>query len=223
MATNAQAGPSRPSAAHTAASLPQTSMTNILLEPLNTLQQLSVHLFHSLSPPQNRPPPPPLISDFVDCDATLAAALQLARAHQARQRRIEVLKDEVLALEARWRDVVESLEAGRRELEVMLDEGEERTAAIRAATDGAHVAPTLDTTYSSPSRPSRGTLYGSACVRATHRIVLRRAAGYARARARPAAAAALLPAVPERGEDAARRDEPRATARPPRRDALRRR
>ncbi|KAI0035339.1 vitamin-D-receptor interacting mediator subunit 4-domain-containing protein [Vararia minispora EC-137] len=112
-------------------------MTNVLLDPLNNLQSLSLLLFQSLSPPQNKPPPPPPISAFIECDATLAAALQLARVHQAKQRRIEALKDEVLELEMRWREVIGGLEEGRRALEVTIDEGEERIRAIKHAKDAA--------------------------------------------------------------------------------------
>ena len=111
-------------------------MTNILLDPLNKLGTLSQVLFQSLSPPQTKPPPPPPISAFAECDAALASALELARAHQVKQRKIEKLKDEVVELEMRWREVLEKLETGRRELEVIVDEGQERIKTIERAKEG---------------------------------------------------------------------------------------
>lgn len=118
---------------------PNSSMSSILLASLTHLQSLSLTLFQSLSPPQTKPPPPPLLgtSALIEADAALASALQLARAHQARQRRIETLKNEVLELEGRWRDVVQALEDGRRELEAIVTEGDTRIAEIHRAREGA--------------------------------------------------------------------------------------
>ncbi|THH16961.1 hypothetical protein EW146_g3756 [Bondarzewia mesenterica] len=121
----------------------QSSMTTILLEPLKNLQNLSHNLFQSLSPPQNKPPPPPPITAFTVCDAALAAAIQLARTHQMKQRRIEALKQEVLLLEERWRAIVEELEEGRRDLERIIEEGEERIDAIEKAKEAAIPYPEL--------------------------------------------------------------------------------
>lgn len=111
-------------------------MSSILLEPLGQLQDLSQQLFLSLGPPQSKPPPAPPVSAFLEVDAVLADAVQRARAHQVRQRRIEALKADILELEDEWRGVVESLEEGRRELEGIVKEGEERLKAIEDAKKG---------------------------------------------------------------------------------------
>ncbi|VDB99886.1 unnamed protein product [Peniophora sp. CBMAI 1063] len=118
-------------------------MTNILLDPLNKLGALSQVLFQSLSPPQTKPPNPPPLNAFSDCDAALAAALELARTHQVKQRKIETLKDEVVELEMKWREVLEKLETGRRELEVIVDEGQERIKTIERAKEAAVPYPDL--------------------------------------------------------------------------------
>lgn len=112
------------------------SMTATLLEPLNALQALSQTLFASLAPAQTKPPPPPPASALVAADNALAAAVTKARAHQARQRRIEALKDEILELDERIGDVCADLEAGRRELEAMIVEGDVRVVAIEQAKKG---------------------------------------------------------------------------------------
>ncbi|KAH9943799.1 vitamin-D-receptor interacting mediator subunit 4-domain-containing protein [Amylocystis lapponica] len=108
-------------------------MSEILLDPLNHLQALSQQLFQSLGAPQTKPPPAPSISTFLSVDAALASAVQLTRIHQVKQRKIEQLKNEVLELDRRWRQVVQELDEGRKELEVILREGEERTKAIEEA------------------------------------------------------------------------------------------
>lgn len=112
------------------------SMTAILLEPLSNLQSLSQTLFLSLSPAQSKPPPPPPTSTFLDCDAALAAALQLVHVHQIKQRKIELLKNEILDLEARWREICSELEKGKNELENIITEGKERISAINQAKQG---------------------------------------------------------------------------------------
>lgn len=111
-------------------------MSEILLEPLARLQTLSHTLFQSLGPPQSRPPPPPSVSELLAVDAQLATAVHLARAHQVKQRRIEQLKDEVLDLDRRWRETVRTLDEGRRELDAIVREGEERIKAIEEAKAG---------------------------------------------------------------------------------------
>jgi len=63
----------------------------------------------------------------------MASALQEARIHQSNQRRIDELKDEVLGLEARLRDIWYKLDQGKKELEEILEDGEERLAAIDRA------------------------------------------------------------------------------------------
>ena len=44
--------------------------------------------------------------------------------------------DEILELEARWREICSELELGKKELEGMINEGEERTKAINEAKLG---------------------------------------------------------------------------------------
>lgn len=112
------------------------SMTAILLEPLETLQKLSHTLFLSLSPPQTKPPPPPPIEAFINADNALAAALQKARVHQLNQRRIDSLFSEVLALENQLREVRSELEKGKRELDEVIEEGDERIKSIKKAREG---------------------------------------------------------------------------------------
>lgn len=126
-----------PLGAQTTMSSPN-SMTSILLNPLNTLQSLAQTLFLSLSgsSTQSKLPQPPPISAFLECDAALASALQLARVHQIKQMRIEELKSEVLGLEARLREVWGALEAGKRELVDIVEEGEDRIKAIENAKKG---------------------------------------------------------------------------------------
>lgn len=130
-----------------------TSMTGILLEPLNTLQKLSHTLFLSLSPAQNKPPPPPPIEAFIDADAALANALQKTRLHQVNQRKIVALTAEVLELESRLRDVWMELEKGKRDLEEVIEEGNERVKAIEKAKEGASIV------YFSGARPFSNKFY----------------------------------------------------------------
>jgi mediator of RNA polymerase II transcription subunit 4 len=112
------------------------SMTSILLEPLTLLQSLSQTLFNSLYPAPSKPPLPPPPDAFLDCDRAIAAALQLAHIHQIKQRKIETLKNEILDLEATWREICSELENGKMELEQMIAEGEERIKAIDEAKQG---------------------------------------------------------------------------------------
>ncbi|KAI0046973.1 hypothetical protein FA95DRAFT_1582829 [Auriscalpium vulgare] len=128
---------------HASELLPPTSTTNLLLNPLNHIQDLAHLLFLSLSPARNKPPPAPPVAAFLDADAALAAAVATARAHQARQRRIDALKAEILALEGTWRAVVEQLEEGRRELHSVIVEGEARIKAIEQAKAAAIPYPEL--------------------------------------------------------------------------------
>ncbi|KZT25265.1 hypothetical protein NEOLEDRAFT_1134089 [Neolentinus lepideus HHB14362 ss-1] len=118
------------------------SMTSILLEPLNHLQSLASTLFLSLSP-NPKPPPPPPISAFVETDTAIAAAVSLARIHQIKQRKIESLKNDILELDRRWMEICQEMEVGRRELERMIDEGEERIAEIDKAKEAAIPYPEL--------------------------------------------------------------------------------
>ncbi|PFH51940.1 hypothetical protein AMATHDRAFT_141384 [Amanita thiersii Skay4041] len=118
-------------------------MSSILLAPLNDLQSLSHTLFSSLSPSQTKPPPPPPLSSFTACDQALSDAVNLAYKHQARQRKIDELENEILRLEVQWREMCEELETGKRELEEMIAEGEERIKAIEQARKASILYPEL--------------------------------------------------------------------------------
>lgn len=222
MSLSALAGPSQNEADARAS----TSMSEILLEPLNQLQTLSQQLFLSLGPPQARPPPPPSISSFLSVDAALAAAVQLSRIHQVKQRKIEQLKGEVLDLHRRWRLIVQELEEGRKELGVMVKEGDERIKAIEDAKAGMFISAT---------RPSQRPLSCSlqmlarmfscyplprtTCICTKPFRLHIGASQHAGLDApRPAPASSVLPAVPERRKDAARTYERRSAARPARRN-----
>jgi mediator of RNA polymerase II transcription subunit 4 len=112
-------------------------MSDSLLEPLGTLQSLSHSLFLSLGTPvQSKPPPPPPPTAFLQCDQALADALQLAHVHQIKQNKIESLKDEFLILQQKWREICAEMEMGKRDLEMMIREGEQRISAINDAKRG---------------------------------------------------------------------------------------
>jgi len=119
------------------------SMSSILLAPLNELQALSHTLFLSLSPVQTKPPPAPPLSAFLTCDKALSSAINLAHRHQLKQRRIDLLEKEILELEARWREIVSELEGGKRELEEMIEEGDQRIKAIEEAKKASIFYPEL--------------------------------------------------------------------------------
>jgi mediator of RNA polymerase II transcription subunit 4 len=116
--------------------LPPDSTTSLLLGPLNHLNSVAQQLLQSLSPPHTKPPLPPPITALAEADAALAAAVQLAHIHQKKQQRIEALKADVLALENSWRDVIVQLEEGRRDLETIISEGDDRLNAIEQAKGG---------------------------------------------------------------------------------------
>lgn len=134
--TNAIAGPSSPVK-------DGASMSSVLLAPLNELQSLSHTLFLSLSPIQSKPPPPPPLSSFLACDEALLSAINLARKHQIRQRKIDTLEKEILESDTRWREIVSELESGRKELEEVIEEGEERIKAIEQAKKASIPYPEL--------------------------------------------------------------------------------
>ena len=114
----------------------EASMSTTLLTPLNQLQRLAQTLFLSLSPPQTKPPLPPALSAFLECDQALASAINLAHVHQIKQRKIDALEAEILALEYKWREVCKELAQGKTELEEFIEEGETRIKAIEQAKKG---------------------------------------------------------------------------------------
>lgn len=122
----------------TATANPTLSMNDQLLKPIEEFQRLSQALFLSLSGDQNaRRVHPPSVSAFIQCDAEISRALDIARTHQIKQRKIEALKREILDLNAQWRHICSALEAGKQELEIMIKEGDERIESIEKAKDGA--------------------------------------------------------------------------------------
>ena len=114
----------------------ETSMSSTLLTPLNQLQGLAHTLFLSLAPPQTKPPLPPPLSAFLECDQALASAINLAHIHQIKQRKIDALEAEILALDREWREICNDLAQGKTELEEMIEEGEARIKTIEQAKKG---------------------------------------------------------------------------------------
>lgn len=117
-------------------------MTDKLSTPLASVTTLSNTLFQSLSSPHPHAKPsiaPPPTSAFFDVEGSLARALAETATHQRRQKRIEELIAEIGVLEARWRSIVERIEEGKRELEAVVREGEERIEGIRKAKEGEHI------------------------------------------------------------------------------------
>jgi len=108
---------------------------------LNHLNSIAQQLLQSLSTPHTKPPLPPPITALAEADAALAAAVQLAHTHQKKQKRIEALKSDILALENSWRNVIVQLEEGRRDLEAIIAEGDARLNAIEQAKAGAAAVP----------------------------------------------------------------------------------
>ncbi|KAG8856096.1 hypothetical protein FRB91_001270 [Serendipita sp. 411] len=102
------------------------SMRELLERPISQLQSLSVALFTALA--SGTTPDPP-IADLAACDASLAEALRIARTHTLKQKRIEQLMDEINELDAQLIDIVETLATGQRELQAIIEEGEERVDA----------------------------------------------------------------------------------------------
>lgn len=116
---------------------PKLSMSDQLLKPIEEFQRLSQTLFLSLSGDQSaRRVLPPSVSAFIECDAEISRALDIARTHQIKQRKIETLKQEILDLNIQWRHICAELEAGKQELEIMIKEGDERIGSIEKAKYG---------------------------------------------------------------------------------------
>ncbi|THU86237.1 hypothetical protein K435DRAFT_782956, partial [Dendrothele bispora CBS 962.96] len=120
-----------------------SSMSTVLLAPLNELQSLSQALFLSLSPAQNKLPQPPPLSAFLACDEALSAAVNLTYKHQIKQRRIEALKAEILELDAKWRHICMELQNEKMELESTIEEGDKRIEGIEQAKKASIPYPEL--------------------------------------------------------------------------------
>ncbi|KAG8806267.1 hypothetical protein FRC18_006217 [Serendipita sp. 400] len=110
------------------------SMRELLERPISQLQSLSVALFTALA--SGTTPDPP-IADLAACDASLAEALRIARTHTLKQKRIEQLMDEINELDAQLIDIVETLATGQRELQAIIEEGEEKVDASDKAKSSA--------------------------------------------------------------------------------------
>lgn len=122
------------------AALPALSMQEALMQPVDRLNSLSDLLFRSLGPSTSthKAPSPPALAEFVRCDAELAAALHEARIHQAKQREIDKLTQEILGLEGQLREVILSLSRGRQTLEDMISDGEDVLDRIELASKGEY-------------------------------------------------------------------------------------
>ncbi|KAI6126472.1 vitamin-D-receptor interacting mediator subunit 4-domain-containing protein [Pisolithus croceorrhizus] len=90
---------------------------------------------------QGEPPPP--VSAFLSAETALAHALVETAAHQRRQHHINRLVSEISKLDARWRELVVEIEQGRKELESVVREGEERVEGIKKAQEAAMPYPEL--------------------------------------------------------------------------------
>ncbi|KAJ8470008.1 hypothetical protein ONZ45_g16697 [Pleurotus djamor] len=120
------------------------SMSAVLLNPLNDLQTIAQALFISLGPSHSKPlPPPPPPSAILACDQAISDALSTAHLHQIKQRRIEALKQEIVEMDATWKDICIELETGKRELEELLKESDERLEAIEKAKTASVPYPEL--------------------------------------------------------------------------------
>lgn len=211
-----------PSAGPSNTSRDVSSMSSILMGPLNELQALSQTLFLSLSPPQTKPPPPPPLDAFLRCDRALADAMNIAQTHQIKQRKIEALETEILELEAQWRNICEELAGGKKELEELIEEGEERLKAIEQAKKG--------TIYSRVRGPT--TLHKVGSLHTLSRTVgicpkPQRVHFCSSKHARPqpprsTPATVIFPAVSQRRKDAAGSSQRRSSSRLTGRNSLRR-
>jgi hypothetical protein len=197
-------------------------MSADLAAPVQQLGTLAHTLFASLGPAATRPPPPPPVAAFIAADDALRAAVAHARTHQARQRRIAALEEEVLALDARWRAAVAALEEGRRELAALIDEGDTHVSAMQRAKECMYTASWVYVyvlTFAHSCRPAHGAPRVRARGQRIHLRATRHARPHCAAPSWRAAAAALLPAIPQRREDAPRATERRGATRARRRDA----
>lgn len=179
------------------------SMSDQLLKPIDEFQRLTQTLFLSLSSDQTaRRIPPPSVSAFIECDAEISRALDIARTHQIKQRKVEALKQEILDLNAQWRHICSELEAGKQELEIMIKEGDERIESIEKAKYGQ-----LPCLFLLDEKLiggfSRFAVSRTTRIRSKSQLVHLRTAEHARLDAFGTTTSALvLPAIPQRREDA---------------------
>lgn len=128
------------------ASSSPASMREVLSIPLVQFEALTNQLFASLatvSPPtaasysfSNSLITAPDVESFVHCEAALAEALNQSRLHQIKQRRIEQLKEDIVALDWRLNDICEKLKEDKSELEEIIREAEVRVKAIDRTEKG---------------------------------------------------------------------------------------
>lgn len=112
-------------------------MREVLSIPLAQFEALTNQLFASLAtvPPTaaysfSNSLTAPDVESFVHCEAALAEALNQARLHQIKQRRIEQLKEDIVALDWRLNDICQKLKEDKSELEEIIREAEVRVKAI---------------------------------------------------------------------------------------------
>ncbi|KAG8964930.1 hypothetical protein FRC05_003536 [Tulasnella sp. 425] len=120
------------------ASSSPASMREVLSIPLAQFEALTNQLFASLAtvPPTaaaysfSNSLTAPDVESFVHCEVALAEALNQARLHQIKQRRIEQLKEDIVALDWRLNDICEKLKEDKSALEEIIREAEVRVKAI---------------------------------------------------------------------------------------------
>ncbi|KAG9045388.1 hypothetical protein FS837_006379 [Tulasnella sp. UAMH 9824] len=120
------------------ASTSPSSMREILSIPLAQFETLTNQLFVSLSTVTptaasyafSNSLTAPDVESFVQCEAALAEALNQARLHQIKQRRIEQLKEEIVSLDWRLNGICEQLKRDKSGLEDIIREAEVRVKAI---------------------------------------------------------------------------------------------
>jgi Zn-dependent M32 family carboxypeptidase len=71
-----------------------------------------------------------------ELDDRLAALVTKAKTHEANQRRIEQLEDEMMAHELKWRKEMLALEADRKSLELLVNRGKKAREQIDKASKG---------------------------------------------------------------------------------------
>jgi hypothetical protein len=92
--------------------------------------------------------------------------------HQIKQRKIESLEQELYDLEARWREICQELSNGNKELEEMVEEGEERIKATEDARKGVYWTRLYPGTHADPLQPPSLTLNSWRMLRASAHFLL---------------------------------------------------